>query len=1506
MGMNSGSGDLTVTYAAATVVGTADSQNLQVGNLTAGKFTANSIETINVTSSVAASTVTDIVSDALKTVTFAGDKNITMSNSIDFAATTNGTAIDGTIDASAMTGKLAATATTAQTVSLKGGSGNDTFTMGATLTKNDVVDGNDGTDTLAIAETANRTFASHQISNIENLELAVTTNNIADFDVKALADTIGITAKAATTDKDLTVNNLGAGQSITVINDSANTLELGNVVANLENPNGTADSMTANLVAKSDADQTLDLLTLDAGAESVTVNTDGASGVTMTAGNEITLTSLIADGATTLNFTGAGNLITTLDETGTSVAKTIDASTMTGTFGITEAVTNDVTIKGSVGTNTIAMAATLNNKDTIVGGASAKDTVSATIGSATTATTGAFNISGVETLALTATDAQTATVDSTSISGVTNTTIAASGTGGNGVVNLTGLANASKISTTIQATNDFDGTLNLTLADATGTSDSVTINVGNTGSSDNFTVTSTGIETLNVTSIAAAGASGLDISGVDASSIVVTGGTAGTLQTLNQGSNKLNKAVTSLDASAALGDVAADASVANSVGVDFKLGNLSITTTTGDAIVGSGSTTSDDSLSGTFAADDATAEFTQFSAIESYDFTFNNGINITAAASDGVGDGDNAVKTVKMSGGNSLTTYTAATGAIDGTKLTSFDASGLGGEISILAAGSRMDNMTIKGSTASAKDAVTYTAVNGLTATTGKALTEGVETITVRTATAASTIDTSSMTGVTTIAVENNQNVTLTNVAAGVKIQLGESVTAGVEDYTGALTVKLADTSGTSDAITVQTVASGTDDDVDAALTIAGVETTTIAISADAAAADVQLDVSGVASGSMIVTGGAAAEELDLTNAGGSLLNAATTSLDASAFKGIFIASAQTNTATSMSANGGAVATLTGSSGSDTITVGKTAAVTHVLDAGAGADTLNITLGTGTTAGTSYEGIEVYNITAASDAAGIVVTAASSKFFNDTMVQTVTLSGGKDTTTFDSGTDGVDANSTMTLFDASGFNGKINDLLFDADQLAATVTVKGGASTADLVSATFANASTVKMEGVETLGLTFTGTAAVDVGTYVSGMSKLTVTSDTTARVATLSALDEGVTVELTTNDASDGLTIVRGSTSGTADAQSLTLLANIAGEDVLLDMANVETLNVKMSTGSGDTDLSLTNFDMDTAGQTNSLVVTGALNLDVVALSADTTLIDATAMTAGGVDVDGRTIATTALTFKGSAAAAESVIMLNAGDALDAGETAGIADTLDINFGAVLGGISVDLSAADQIATMDGVANAAVQTNFENVDLAGYTGFGAVITGNSEANVITGTASVDNITGGDGADTINSGAGADVVSLTEATAAIDTIKFAITGGSSSITGFTTGTGGDVLAEATAFGMETGTVADTVLEAAALTNGDAAAEIANNSTISMLADNTTRANLLSALNASDFDTTDIDRIFLIDIGTTVEVLLASNEDTDNDNDVSLTLLGTLTDVADIAAGTFAAGNVDFG
>jgi hypothetical protein len=1475
--MKNGTGDLGLNYTAAAKLATGQTQAVTVSSVTAGTFDADGMETIAITSTLVANSLAAVTGDALTKVTVAGDSKLTVVTPLVNTVLT--------VDGSASTGGMSVGLAAGGDATITGTSGGDTLTLAAGLDKNDTIDLGDGADTVSISTTANRTFVDHNISNVETVTMAVTTGSITDYDVGALDDSTTIGLTAATTDKDVTVNKLGAAQAVSYTSDSANTLEMGNIAVNLASDGGLTDSMTVNLIAKTNAAQALDLLTVDDASEGLALN---VSGVT-TAAAQFDLGSLVSDGAATITVTGSGNFNVDLDQAGTNVTTLVDASGATGEFNFTEGVTNNMTVKGSSGINTLLMGATLNNLDTIEGGANVKDTVSATVAAAThTAALGKFNISAVETLALTLTDAQISNVDFTNITGVTNTTIAASGTGGNGTVNLIGLGAGFKVSTTDQGANDFDGTINLTLADATGSADTATVVLGNKQTLDNFALTSTGVETVTIQAdTALAGDNGVNVSGVDATTITLTGGTttAGLIVDLTQGTTKLNKSVTTLDASAYTGHVKVDASVANSVGVNFKMGDLLITDANSDLVVGSGATTTDDTLSGNFAATDATAEFTRLSAIETYNLTFADGVVVTSAANNGIGDGDNVVETITLSGGNSLTTYTDIAGAgIDGTSLTSFDASGLGGKINVEVAAGRMDNLTVKGSTNATTDAVTYVGVNGLTATTGKAVTEGVEVITLNTATGSSVIDTASMTGVTTIAVENDQNITLNNVAAGVGIQLGASATIGVEDYTGALTVVMADATGSADTLTFSTIASGTNEDVDAALTLAGVETVTLKISADAAAADVDLNIAGVAATSLIVTGGSAAENLDLTNGGNQTLSGSTSSVDASAFVGTFTAQAETNTTTSFTANGGAVAALTGSSGNDVFTIGTTTAQ-HNIAGGGGADTLNITLGSATTAFATMEGIETYNITAG-NAAAVVVSGVTSKGFNDTMVGTVTLTGGGSSSTFDN-TDGIDTASSMTLFDASGYEGRINDLLFDADQLDATVTVIGGAAANDLVSATITGADAViRMTGVETLGLTMAGTRTVDVGTYASGITKVTVATDTSARVLTLNKLAAGVAVDVTVDDALDGVTIIQAATTGTSDSQTMNVLGNGANEAFLVDMQGVETLNLK-HTGTNALDLNLTNFDMDTAGQTNSLIVTGTNNVDIVALGADTTLIDASAMTAGGVDIDARTTST-ALTYIGSTLA-ESVIQTSKNDAFNGGEAVGVIDTLDINFTAILGGIGIDLSSTtDQISTMDGGTNSVVTLGFESVDLAGYVGFGASVIGNAEVNTIVGTGSNDSITAGGEADFITGGLGSDT--MTGGAGADNFVYTAAGQGSDTITDFTvTSDNIDYNGALKAIGAQTGV---TYQAAAAGTAVGASTTVFE---LTGVAHGGTDANVVTALaataTATAFDVGDTFLIATYLTGGGAQIWEYLDADGANIAAGELTLLATLSGVA---------------
>ena len=223
----------------------------------------------------------------------------------------------------------------------------------------------------------------------------------------------------------------------------------------------------------------------------------------------------------------------------------------------------------------------MNEKDTLVGGSSTKDSVSATVGNATTATTGKFNLSAIETLALTATDGGTAIVDLSSSTGVTKVTVAASSTDGNGNLTVKGLAVGATVETTEQGTNDFDGTLTVALATATGTTDAITVGLNNASTSDNFTLVAADIETVTLAAATTGinASTSMNVSGVAATTLNVTGGIADSAIDLTQGSTKLNKTVTTVDASGFAGKLTVIASDAtDAAGVTVKAGSVGVNT----------------------------------------------------------------------------------------------------------------------------------------------------------------------------------------------------------------------------------------------------------------------------------------------------------------------------------------------------------------------------------------------------------------------------------------------------------------------------------------------------------------------------------------------------------------------------------------------------------------------------------------------------------------------------------------------------------------------------------------------------------------------------------------------------------------------------------------------------------------------------------------------------------------------------------------------------------------
>lgn len=205
--MRNGAADLTLNYSAAAVAGTADTQALTVSNVSAGTFTANGAETIAITTELVKSTLTNVASSALKTVTVAGAVDLTI-----------GTALTATtINAAAMTGALNVKLGAADQA-VTGGSGNDIIDAGTNLTSDDTIVGGDGVDTLKLSVgnatvavgTSAAKGALFNVSGVEVIDIAST----ADTAVLDLNNTAGVTTVvAAANQKTVTFTGDAGAQS---------------------------------------------------------------------------------------------------------------------------------------------------------------------------------------------------------------------------------------------------------------------------------------------------------------------------------------------------------------------------------------------------------------------------------------------------------------------------------------------------------------------------------------------------------------------------------------------------------------------------------------------------------------------------------------------------------------------------------------------------------------------------------------------------------------------------------------------------------------------------------------------------------------------------------------------------------------------------------------------------------------------------------------------------------------------------------------------------------------------------------------------------------------------------------------------------------------------------------------------------------------------------------------------------------------------------------------------
>jgi len=677
-------------------------------------------------------------------------------------------------------------------------------------------------------------------------------------------------------------------------------------------------------------------------------------------------------------------------------------------------------------------------------------------------------------------------------------------------------------------------------------------------------------------------------------------------------------------------------------------------------------------------------------------------------------------------------------------KVTSFDASALagaltltlgatktavkmGGKSSTVTFGSNLTNADSVIGGAGTGDKVVAT-VTGLSATTGALTTTGVEKL-VLTTSGANTLALAGVTGLKTLQVTDNKQ-TITGFDLATTIVMG--VDADVSATSSEIDVTATDATGTDDTLKVQINAAIAPTTI---IDATGIETLALTIGANATDSNELTTInlatfdgtavtlaSGALTAGAVITPGAVA----LGNLKSSIVSLTSTNKAAvtANMSGAVLP-------VTFTGNGTGIQTITGGLKADTFNISSTAAVTHAITGGASTgDTTNITV-TGAFDNAGSIDTENINITVAAAADPTITTSFG------TGVDNVVILGGNELSTLTTGSI-VDA---VKKVDASGFGGNILATVAN-DKLDATVAITGGPLLTDKVSTQIVTAATyspvttaveiIAVNSDEDVTLDLSGTTGV-TRVEVDGINSkvFTVSNITDQAVRVTAAGGTGTIIEAKPIDAS-----------GLADA--ITFQIKDSGTAVTasfkMKTTDVETVTIK-STTTETVDLS--ELTMTSATKTVALNLqtdTTFAGITLSATSAQTTTINAAF--AYGVTQTGRT-ATTGVNYTGSAGN-DTFIMRSKADTIAAGK--GI-DTLDVNYASVLGGISVNLAAAagvNQISTMDGGAITGSISDFENVDLSGYTGGGASVIARAKGSTITGTPVLDLITGGAAADIYN------------------------------------------------------------------------------------------------------------------------------------------------------------------
>jgi Ca2+-binding RTX toxin-like protein len=1423
----------------------------------------------------------------LKTVTYE-HANCTLTTSADsgssFSGGTGNDSFVGVVVARGATGTTAAAGD-----ALVGGAGTDTFTISVTGDIDTTADATDthytidaintsGVERILLANFEDSTDADANIFYSAGIATGLTTVGMSssgdegDTTFSNLGNLVNAEMSHGTGDLTLTYlsSTLTAGTS------DALTLTLTNVTKQSAGT-GTAATFTSNGI------ETFNVVSNTA-ANTVTLAGDTLKTVSASGAANLTLGTLV-NGVTTLNASSlSGNLTATL---GNSTVITVTGGSGNDTLTTAAEVSSTASINAGAGTADRLVLAADAHLDTTTEGA--RYTNFESLGVAETAAApanrafSATNLAGLTSVAVTAYNdnadgdaATTGTVDFTaleaatkamSISGIATTenahdltltvsALMATNTTADEMTVTLGTATAGAGSNAVAGGNAGDRLLNVTL------NQHETVNLVSQGAANFVTnLTSAALTTLNISGTkdltinaiaSATGLSKIDASGMTSSTgaIIINGNASTTASAITGGAG--NDSLIGGTRADTISGGAGNDSISGAAGADVITGGDGIDTIVGGAGI--------DNLSGGAGND-----------IFSLGTTATDFTGATTAETVDGGEGSDSITTGNMA----ITILASELGAIKSIETILFGATSNAASVTLTDAvytangnstlsldfdAATTGDITVNASALTAANSISviYTAAANLT--DGSSIVGGAGNDSIR-LDAVALDDTMTLTGgagTDTLTVSATGTATLASTITGFESIKFRTATANY-----ALTAN--DANNTLTSTTSHTV------------TVDGSNLTSGALTFNASAED---------DAAYSITGGEAGDTLRGT--------AATTKIDTiiggGGDDGI------TGDAGADSLDGGA--------GDDTFTVatathfvGLTAAETVI--GGAGNDLLDFTENAATTVNstdlTAISGIERIQF-AGNTTASITLTDA---VFTANGSTSLTIIDGQATAalTVNAGAVTSSANS-ISVTTKAGTATTVNESLL------------GGAGN-DTFTFTTANAAGVPLEatdsvnggaGTDTLAISIdtTGLTAVTL-TNVSNIEKITLANTAgTVNVGAITLADANfATVTGGVIDFSGSTTTGTAAVNASAEDDSTFVITGATGADTITGGQLVDTINggagADRITGHAGADVLSGGAAADTFVYTSASVAhSSGSNVDSI-----TDFVSGTDKLE--VTLDYSTLASV-LSINATRASAGVAGLTLAQDALSGERGQYIYDT-------TAGQLYINVNADNLITSSDfkiginagSTASATVAADGSDINFVITGGTqGDTIAGGAGADTINGAAGTDSITGGLGADVITGGADNDTIILTEATASIDSVVVTASMGADTITGFTAGEGGDKF---TSSGVTF--AATTVVEIANAAALYALTGVTTQRVIAILGDNITTsvADLLTGLNGGNFDTTDVGNVMvLIDRGTTTDILVANNADTANDDDVTLTLIGTFSDITDIAAGTFHANN----